>query len=330
MRISKLSSASIIIFALSLILLVPRPLWAATDLLCSTFPIYLFTKNISEGRDVFAPALMLNPAQGCPHDYAPTPAELEKLSQATVLVINGRGMESFLGQALKVAKPDLKIVDASGPEDLNDPLAALLLSRDDLLGKEELHGHEDGPNPHLFASPGAALWQVSRIAEGLAALDPDGAALYRANAARLTDELRGLAALFSEAGREWNQPKVVASHGIFDFMAKDAGFIVAEHIEEEDGVDPSPARLAQLITVVKEQEVKAVLVDPHGNIKLARALGAEAKIPVALIDPVDSGPPDAPPDYYQKVMLTDLKTLTELFAAPPEPEKKPQKGKGKK
>jgi zinc/manganese transport system substrate-binding protein/zinc transport system substrate-binding protein len=305
--------------------------WAQGSLLCSTFPMYLFTKNISQGRDTFTIDLMLAGAQGCPHDYAPTPAELERLSQANILVINGRGLEAFLGQALKVAKIDLSIVDASGPVGA-EPNAALLLTRNDLMDKgETLLNGEAPPNPHLFAAPSTAARQVERIAEALAALDPGGAELYRANAAKFSEDLRGIAGAFARAGQALGQPKIIASHGIFDFMAQDMGLTLVAAIEEEDGVPPSPARLGQLINLAKEQEVRAILVDPHGNVDLARALGAETKIPVALIDPVDSGPPDAPLEYYQGVMLTDLDVLLKLLTPPQEdPKAKPKPKKGKK
>ncbi len=303
------------LICLSAALLSAPPLRASGNLLCSTFPMYLFTKNISEGRDAFNISLMLAGAQGCPHDYAPTPAELERLSQANILVMNGRGLESFLGQALEVAKADIQIVDASGPEG-GDPLADLIVSRADLMGHEELHDHDHGPNPHLFAAPGSAARQVERIAEALAALDPDGAEMYRANAARLIGDLKTIAASFAEAGQKLGRPNVIVSHGIFDFMAEEMGLGVVAPIEEEDGVDPSPSRLTQLVALAREQNVKAILVDPHGNVELARALGAETKIPVAVIDPVDSGPSDAPLEYYQGVMLTDLEVLVKLFSEP--------------
>ncbi|UQZ89465.1 ABC transporter substrate-binding protein [Deltaproteobacteria bacterium Smac51] len=326
------------LICLSAILAFPRPLIASGDLLCSTFPIYLFTKNITEGRDVFKTDLLVSGAQGCPHDYAPTPAELERLSQANVLIINGLGLEGFLSQALKVAKPGLRIVDASGQGlsldsrlptggqlaisssaeaglDMGSP-PDLFLTRDDLIGKSRLH-HHDGPNPHLFAAPGSAVMQIGRIAEALAALDPAGAEVYRANAARLIDDLRRIANSFAAAGRELGNPKVIVSHGVFDFLAQDMGLHIVASIEEEDGADPSAARLAELVAVAKEQEVKAILVDPQGNINMARALGAETKIPVAVIDTVASGPADAPLEYYQGVMLTDLDVLVKLFTAPP-------------
>ena len=307
-------------------LLVPaRPALAARELLASTFPVYLFTQNITEGTDHFRVRLMVDSERGCPHDYAPTPAELERLAQADVLVINGLGLEGFLSRALTVARADLKIIDASGGPQAADAAqmagdqargTALILSRAVLLDSEPLGHHHSGPNPHLFASPGTAALMARNIAEGLAAVDPERAEAYRQNGARLAADLETAAGTMREAGRQLGNPKVIVSHSIFEYLAADLGFEVVAYIEEEDGAEPTAARLSELARLARSAGVRAILADPSENVDFARVLSGEARIPVAALDLVASGPAEAPLDYYQKVMLTDLEVLTALFAAP--------------
>lgn len=299
----------------------PLPAGAAEDLLCSTYPVYLFTQEILGDRDVYAPKLLIDAALGCPHDYNPTPADLERLSRASVLVINGLGLEAFLGRALTVANADLKVVDASGGR---GPLAEgtapmiFVMNRNQaaasLMGFD--HGrdnHNHGPNAHMFAAPGPAAVMVENIAEGLAQIDPQGATLYRGNAARLAGELRSLAELMNQNGELLGHPKVIASHGIFEYLAKDMGLTVVAFIEEEDGAAPSAARLMELGRLARREGVKAILIDPQGDRKLAQTLGAEAKVPVAVIDLLSAGPNPAPPDYYLKAMRTNLVVLLKLL-----------------
>lgn len=290
----------------------------ARDLLCSTFPVYLFTRNVVEGTTAYTPALMVESHLGCPHDYAPTPADLERLSQAEVLIMNGLGLDAFLARAVGVARNNLKIIDASGGFRANEEAEAapiIMIDKKAVLDMGHGHHHHDGPNPHLFASPTTAARQVDNIAEGLAVLDPENASIYRTNARRYNARLTDLAASLKVAGEKMDNPKVIAGHGIFDYLARDLGLNIVATIEEEDGAEPSAARLATLIKRAREEGVRAVLVDPQGNIELARTLGAEAKLPVAVIDPVAAGPADAPLDYYEKVMLTDLDVLNQLFVA---------------
>lgn len=305
------------IFILS-VCLGPLKAWAADELLCSTFPVYLFTQAVSEGREAYEVKLMLDSALGCPHDYAPTPAELERLSRARVLVINGLGLESFLGKALTVARPDLRVLNSSGGQLLMDRTAAIKMAV--VFGRghdHDGHGHDkEIADAHLFASPESAAKMIGNIAEGLAAVDPDGAAVYRANAEKRSSELRALAARMKEAGDSLGKPKVFVSHSIFNSLAAGLNLTVVAAIEEEDGAEPSAARLAALAQTARREGVRAILIDPSGNRRLAETLGAEAKIPVVTIDPVASGPPEAGADYYLKVMNANLESLLKVLGDP--------------
>lgn len=306
---------------------------AAEELLCSTFPIYLFTRSITQGSDSFNVNLLVDSSKGCPHDYNPTPAELERLAQAGVLVINGLGLEGFLGQALRVTRSDLIIIDASGgrpaaqawlsgPQKHANP--AVISSQEAVrdLSRDHERGHNHGAdpdelNPHLFASPRTAVMLVENIARGLTEIDPAKADLYQKNGALLAQQLTALTGdAISGLRTSLGDPKVIAGHGIFEYLAQDWGLNIVATIEEEDGAEPSAARLTELARLARREDVKAILIDPNGNLPLARTLGAEVNIPVAVIDPVASGPMDAPLDYYQAVMLNNLGVLLKLFVKP--------------
>lgn len=307
---------------------------AEKKLLCSTFPVYLFTGNIAQGVEGLSVDLLVDSKQGCPHDYSLTPNDLERLSRADVLIINGLGLESFLAKAATVVKPGLRVIDASGGGERAGKNLSLIVrgveALNDMVHDDHSdhdghdHGHQHGlVNPHIFAAPGPASEMVSNIAAGLAALDSENADIYNKNASNYVAELQKIILAGKEAGKVLGSPKIIASHSIFDYLAEDLELTIAAAIEEVDGADPSPARLAELIRVAKSQNVRAILVDPQGNINLARTLGAETGLPVAVIDPVASGPLDAPLDYYQKVMSTDLEVLLKLFqSSRPEAEKK--------
>lgn len=324
-----------LVFTAAIYLPAPVSARASDELLCSTFPVYLFTRNITQGSDSFKVNLLVNNAKGCPHDYNPTPAELERLAQAGVLVINGLGLEGFLSQASRVTRTDLVIIDASGGRPaalawlsgapkLSDP--AVISSREavrDLYHDHE-HGHShnhdaepDEPNPHLFASPRTAVMLVENIVRGLAEIDPANADLYQKNGVLLAQQLTALTgeAVSGLRGR-LDGSKVIVSHSTFDYLAQDWGLNIVATIEEEDGAEPSAARLTELARLARREGVKAILIDPTGNLPLARTLGAEVNIPVAVIDPVASGPMNAPLDYYQAVMLNNLSVLLKLFVKP--------------
>lgn len=82
-------------------------------ILCTTFPIYQITRNVVQGRENVVAQLMLPSQLGCPHDYALTPQDMRKLAKADILVVNGLGMEEFLGAPVKKANPKITVIDSS-------------------------------------------------------------------------------------------------------------------------------------------------------------------------------------------------------------------------
>ena len=70
---------------------------AQTRVLATTFPVYQIIRNITQNVPDVEVQLMLPAQAGCPHDYALTPQDMSKLAQADILVLNGLGLEAFLG-----------------------------------------------------------------------------------------------------------------------------------------------------------------------------------------------------------------------------------------
>ena len=65
--------------------------------LCTTFPVYQITRNVTVGVPGIQVELMIPARLGCPHNYSLTPDDMRKIASADTLVINGLGMEEFLG-----------------------------------------------------------------------------------------------------------------------------------------------------------------------------------------------------------------------------------------
>ena len=82
-------------------------------ILVTTFPIYQIVRNVTEGRDGVKVNLLLSSQLGCPHDYALTIEDMKKLAKSDILIINGHGMEEFLGAPVKKANPNILIIKLS-------------------------------------------------------------------------------------------------------------------------------------------------------------------------------------------------------------------------
>ena len=295
----------------------PRAAGAELELLAADYPVYLFTRSLLAGMPD-SQVTLLTASPGCPHDHVLAPAELETLSRAEILVSGGLALDAFLERALGVAKPSLKIIDAGGGGlDVRPALnQALVLDLAEARKWYRAPKKPEGPDPHLFASLSGAMIMTDNLAEALARLDPQGADFYRSNANTLNARHQKLLFEFRSVAARWSpRPRVILSHGVLSRLAADLGLAVADIIEGMEDAPLSAARLTEL--AARAWECAAVLADPGGRLDTARTVGAEAGRPVAVIDPVASGPADPPEDYFQKVFLTNLAVLNELFTSRP-------------
>ncbi|WP_165176050.1 metal ABC transporter substrate-binding protein [Desulfovibrio sp. ZJ369] len=278
---------------------------AELRVLATTFPVYLFTRNVAHSRPYVHVELLIPAPSGCPHDYSLTPRDMQKLDQAQVLVINGLGLEDFLGAPLQ-KNNSLRVIDSSaGIAPLSLPPGA------------QAHGHgkdnNNDVNPHLFASPQQAAAMTYTIANGLARIDPAGAAAYRAAAEAYAARLLSLGRRLHMLGACAPRKGIVLQHDALAYLAHDAGLDVMAVIQESEDTQPSAARLIALAKLIRREKPVLIAGEPQYSDKPALALSRETGVPTALLDPVASGPADAPLDYYETVMSANCRTLEHYF-----------------
>ncbi len=272
---------------------------------CTTFPLYLLTRNVTQGCNNVNTELVIPPGTGCPHDYALTPRDMRRLgAKNMVLVRNGLGLDDFILNPLRKMNPDARTVDTS------EGIPALELAEE--CSHAACHGHHRGrKNPHLFASPFEAVGIVANIARGLASADPANAASYRANAEAYTAKLRRLCDEFTAAARKYrfSDRKIVTQHGVFDYLAHNLNLPIAATIMggPESGVTAS--EMADLVKKLKGSGIDVIYTEPQYPSRVARTIARECGIPLAELDPVANGPADAPLDYYEKTMKKNLEIL---------------------
>ena len=176
------------------------------------------------------------------------------------------------------------------------------------------HHHHGGENGHFFASPYEARKIVATIAEALAEKDPDNAAKYRENAAKLDKRLQILGDEFKAQLAPYADKHVAAQHNIFDYLLHDCGFETPLAIFADPETPPSPAEITQMTKEFKEHGVKVIFTEPQYPDELAKLIGKETGAAVVKIDPVASGPAQPPLGYYIDVMSRNLEIMKKALA----------------
>ena len=283
---------------LCLVLGLASPAFAADrQIVASVFPVWLLLKQVTRDVPGIEVGLLLPAGTGCPHAYSMTPQDRRTLARADVLVINGLGLESFLGEPGKSAqlmKEGAVLIDIS--------------SRVDQLLPDDGHdGH--GFNPHIFASPAMMSRMAVSLAGQLAQHDPEHASLYEENGRRTAESLDALAADFAALGSRIAGRGVLVQHNVFNYLARDTGLVVDAMVQAHEGQEPSAREMLDLVRIIREKHTAAVITEPQYPARTGRTLAAETGIPCISLDPVASGPSDAPDDYYETVMRGNLRIL---------------------
>ena len=257
-----------------------------TRVVTSFYPIYLHTLNVAQGVPGVQVENLTPPQTGCLHEYQLRPSDFVKLNQAAALIVNGGGMESFLDTVLR-RLPALKVIRASD-------------------GIELLQ--EGGTvNPHVWLSVPLAIRQVRNITAGLAALDPDHAAAYRANGEGYIRRLEALKDRMHAELAGLPRRSMVTFHEAFPYFAREFGLDVAAVIAREPGSVPSARELAETIKAVRQKGVPALFTEPQYPAAAAEAIARETGARLYVLDPVVTGPDE--PDAYLNAMERNARTL---------------------
>lgn len=257
--------------------------------LATTFPVWQFAGNVLKGAKNVELELLVPASAGCPHDYAPSPADMRKLARADIIVMNGCGLEDFLDKAVKEIAPHAKIVDAG---------ANITAIRE--------NGHI---NPHIFAAPKEAAAMAENIGAALARLDPANADVYAANSRQWADKMGNLAKRFEEMGAKAKNRGIALEHDALAYLARNAALKIEAIVEGH----ASAANLARLRREFMNNPPALLAADSQFSDHSMETLAKETGLPLARLDPCASGPASAPLDYYEKTMENNLKTLAEYF-----------------
>ena len=286
---------------------------------CTTYPVWLFTRQITGGVKNVRTELMIPAGTGCPHEYVLTPGDMRKLSSKNLLVIrNGLGLDDFILRPLRKMNPKAPVIDACAGLAFLKSECGCGHEHEHGHGHDHKHEHEHGHghhhgNPHLFASPDTALGMVGNILEGLCKADPENAAAYRKNAAVLESELRELMAEISKLKPAVHGKTVVVQHGVFDYLARALDLKIAAEIQGE-GIAPSASEMRKLADLIRREKVAVIFTEPQYSVQTAKTLSKECGIGICQLDPLASGPADPPADHYQTTMRENLKKIRGVLA----------------
>lgn len=208
-----------------------------------------------------------------PHFVDARPSFVVKLREADVLIDGGAELEmGWLPPLLqnarnpKIAAGQPGRVEASQGIRLMEVPAQLTRAAGDV--------HAMG-NPHFMVDPIIAKAVAQHIANAFATVDPTHAAFYQANEQKFEATINAKLQEWGAKLLPYRGQSLVAYHDSWPYFAHRFGFNINIFLEPKPGIPPSPSHLAEVIAQMKAQKIKAIIVEPYHNRKIAEKV-AEA------------------------------------------------------
>ena len=225
-----------------------------------------------------------------PHFVDARPSFVVKLREADVLIDGGAELEiGWLPPLLQNARNPK--IEAGQPGRVEASQGIRLMEVPAQLTRAAGDVHAMG-NPHFMVDPIIAKAVAQHIANAFAVVDPAHAAAYRANEQKFEATINAKLQEWGAKLLPYRGQSLVAYHDSWVYFAHRFGFNINIFLEPKPGIPPSPSHLAEVIAQMKAQKIKAIIVEPYHNRKIAEkvaeATGAKvvdfAQFPGALPD----------------------------------------------
>ena len=245
-----------------------------------------------------------------PHDFQLTPADVKKLSDADLLIINGAGIEEWLGELIKKSgNKNLVVVDTSNGIKLVESPEEIEIGHSHSHAHD--HDHGDGANPHIWLDPVIAKKQAANIVAALQKADPSNASAYAQNGKVYEAKLSALDSDYRSTLAPLPNKNLVTFHDAFPYLAARYKLNYVGAISEFPEKDPAPKQLAALVDKIRSLKVGVLFAENGYAPGLLKKIAGETGAKVSELDTLEVG--QGTPTAYLDRMGANLESLRKAF-----------------
>ena len=289
----------------------------AKEIAVTIEPLRYFAEKISGDEYKF---FSIVPVGQSPETYDPSPREMMRVGQGLAYLQMGQlSLEYIIAKTIEENNSGTRVFDLSKGMDIHLEGAVFLGDRhesdshrhiEDDSGKndsDDAHKHDNdhavndehdhsahsshnhaahgGHDPHIWTSFAGVRVMSENILKALISLDNEKESSYRENYSRLNNELELLEKDLHEQLDTISCRGFVIFHPALTYFAEEFG--LKQLSIEEDGKEPSPSSLKELIENARSMRVKVVLVQTEFDRRHAEQIALEIGAKVVTINPLD-------------------------------------------
>lgn len=238
--------------------------------LATFFPLQDWAAAVGEDK---ANVSLLVPVGIDVHSFEPSPAAIQAIAEANILILNGAGLETWAQDAIAAAdNPHLIVVDCSAG------ISQIKLPPQFQVGNRTV-------DPHIWNDPVDAMVMVKNILAGFIQADPSDASYFTANANRYNNALQVLNQEFVDlTSSKLATRDFVTFHTAWAYLAQQYGLIqipVFGPFEDE----PSPADLQNVVNAINQNKLCYVGYESLENPAIPQAIATQTHATLVPMDP---------------------------------------------
>lgn len=210
------------------------------------------------------------------HHFEPSTRDIAAMKNVRVIFASGKHIESYLDDLRDTVGPSVPIIE------VGKPVPSLKIEK----GQEIFlccPAHSSGGiDPHWWHGPDGMKRAARYVGQELATADPASAALYKANAAAVEQQIAAL--------KSWAQQQIaripksgrvlVTGHVSFSYFCREFGFkaIPLLGISRED--EASPKYIAEAIKAIRDSGIRAIFPEDQANPKVLAQIVRETGVKI--------------------------------------------------
>lgn len=270
-------------------------------------PVHSIVAAVMAGAGT--PELLL-PGGASPHAYALKPSDARKLANARAMFWVGPELETVLQNPTRNLASRARVValgQAAG--------VRRLPARHGGVWETDEHDHDHGADAvdgHVWLDPRNGAAMASAIAEGLAAVDPPRATLYRENAEKFRTRMTTLDNQLAAKLRGLENRHYLVFHDAYQYFETRYGLSPMGAVAVAPDRPVGPRRIAELRSRLEGTGVVCAFSTPEFSPRLFTALTEGTRVKTHALDDLGASIP-AGPLLYETLMIRMADAVSECL-----------------
>ncbi|HOJ92530.1 MAG TPA: metal ABC transporter substrate-binding protein [Dictyoglomaceae bacterium] len=214
-----------------------------------------------------------------PHIFEPTPQTMKDIERSQFVILNGGDVDLW-AEKLIIKKNFIKVIE-------NIKL--------------------DNENPHVWLDPILTKEIAKNISLKLISLDPTNRVYYENNLKNYNKKIDQLDLYIKKELSNFPKKEVIAYHPSWYYFFKRYNIKVITYIEEGEGKEPSPKKIAEIIQLIRKSHIKAIFKEPFSDPPILNIIQKETGVKIINLDPIGYNK-----DYFE-LIKENLSILKQVF-----------------